>query len=259
MTMKYLTILLLGALALVPGAQAEDEFGKAMERVKQSAAEHKQVPRSGATARAQRSSNNNQPQAQQQVPRSGRVNLFNSDGRPTRVDQDNARNRADLTPRQFTTDPPVVRGEDNDNDNNNRQWRNHDGNWQNHDGNYGHHGWDRGHHNRSWWRSRYSRFSFFGGGCYYWNNGFWYPAYGYSPSYSSYAYDAPMYAYNDRDPSQIIATVQRELGQRGFYRGSLDGAYGPMTRRALLNFQGENGLPRSGQIDQNTLSALGLR
>ena len=40
-----------------------------------------------------------------------------------------------------------------------------------------------GDHNRNWWVARYphSRFVLFGGGYYYWWNGYWYPAYGYSP------------------------------------------------------------------------------
>jgi len=99
----------------------------------------------------------------------------------------------------------------------------------------------------------------FGGGYYYWNSGYWYPAYGYDPYFSSYRYDAPIYAYEDQDPGQVIANVQSALQQQGYYRGSVDGTYGPMTRRALLEFQGNNGLPQTGQIDEETLGALGLQ
>jgi len=119
--------------------------------------------------------------------------------------------------------------------------------------------WDRGRHDRSWYRSRYNRFATFGGGYYYWDNGFWFPAYGYDPYFSSYVYDAPIYSYNDQDPGQVIANVQSALQQQGFYEGAIDGTYGPMTRRALLNFQRQNGLPESGQIDQDTLGALGMQ
>ena len=53
--------------------------------------------------------------------------------------------------------------------------------------------WDRTHHDRAWWRSHYNRFAVFGGGYYYWNTGYWYPAYGYDPYFSTYSYDAPIY------------------------------------------------------------------
>lgn len=117
----------------------------------------------------------------------------------------------------------------------------------------------RGVRDRSWYERNYNRFALFGGGYYYWDRGYWYPAYGYDPYFSSYSYDAPIYAYENQDPGQVIADVQSALQQQGYYRGSVDGTYGPMTRRALLNFQGENGLPQTGQIDQDTLGALGMQ
>jgi hypothetical protein len=119
--------------------------------------------------------------------------------------------------------------------------------------------WERNHHDRGWWRSHYNRFSVFGGGYYYWDNGWWYPAYGYDPYFEDYSYNAPLYSYQDQDPGQVIMDVQRGLQQQGFYRGPIDGEYGPMTRRALIDFQRENGLPESGQIDDATLGALGMQ
>ncbi len=159
------------------------------------------------------------------------------------------------------------------NNDGNADWRNdHDGerrrNWRNGAGrrgewhanrhNFRRHDWSRQHRSRDWWRSRYSRFARFGSGYYYWNSGYWYPAYGYNPYFSTYTYDAPLYAYNDQDPGEIIASVQQELQRLGYYRGSLDGTYGPMTRRALLNYQRDNGLPVTGEIDQDTLASLGF-
>ncbi len=119
--------------------------------------------------------------------------------------------------------------------------------------------WDRSRHDRSWYRSHYSRFARFSGGYYYWDAGFWYPAYGYDPYFSSYAYNAPVVAYNDLDPGQVIANVQAQLQRDGYYRGELDGLFGPMTRQALLNFQSDNGLEPTGEIDQTTLDSLGLQ
>ena len=117
---------------------------------------------------------------------------------------------------------------------------------------------DRHRHDRSWWRSRYNRFVLFGGGYYYWDNNYWYPAYGYDPYYSSYSYDEPIYGYQDMDPGQVIASVQTELQRLGYYRYAVDGLMGPATRAALANFQRDNGLAITAAIDRRTLQSLGL-
>src|SRR6266567_4070504 len=43
-------------------------------------------------------------------------------------------------------------------------------------------------HDRGWWRSHYDRIIFVNNGWYYWNAGYWYPAWGYD-SYAYYPYD----------------------------------------------------------------------
>jgi Putative peptidoglycan binding domain len=113
-------------------------------------------------------------------------------------------------------------------------------------------------HDRSWWRSRYNRIVLFGGGYYFWDNGYWYPAYGYDPYYSSYAYDEPIYGYNDLDPGQVIANVQSALQEQGYYNDAIDGLIGPNTRAAISNFQRDHGLAITAAIDGPTLKALGL-
>src|SRR5947209_5636838 len=50
-------------------------------------------------------------------------------------------------------------------------------------------------HDRSWWRSHCNRIVFVNAGWYYWNAGYWFPAWGYDP-YVTYAYDGPIYGYN---------------------------------------------------------------
>lgn len=123
----------------------------------------------------------------------------------------------------------------------------------------GHRGnWDRTRRHRSWWRSHYNRFALFGGGYYYWNSGYWYPAYGYDPYFNTYAYDAPIYGYNNLQPGEVVAAVQAELQRLGYDPGVVDGDYGPATRRALLDYQRDNDLPVTGEIDESTLAALGL-
>ena len=47
-------------------------------------------------------------------------------------------------------------------------------------------------HDSGWYRSSFSRVELIGGGYYYFNNGYWYPAWGYDPAAQYYAYDGPI-------------------------------------------------------------------
>ena len=116
----------------------------------------------------------------------------------------------------------------------------------------------RDHHDRNWWRSRYTRFALFGTGFYFWDAGYWYPAYGYDPGYNTYSYDEPIYGYNDLDPAQVISNVQTELQRLGYYRYAVDGTMGPATRAAIANYQRDRGLSITSAIDGPTLQSLGL-
>ena len=111
---------------------------------------------------------------------------------------------------------------------------------------------------RGWYSSRYDRFALFAGGYYYFDRGYWYPAYGYDPGYSSYRFDEPIYGYNSLEPQQVIVNVQRELSRSGYDIGSIDGMIGPMTRSALARYQRDRGLYVTRAIDGPTLAALGL-
>ena len=117
----------------------------------------------------------------------------------------------------------------------------------------------RGYHDRYWWRNHYNtRFVLFGGGYYYWNLGYWYPAFGYSPFYNNYAYSEPIYGYNNLDPGQVIQNVQLALRDQGYYPGAIDGLIGTQTRAALSAFQRDRGLIVTFAVDEPTLVALGL-
>ena len=94
----------------------------------------------------------------------------------------------------------------------------------------------RDRHDRNWWRSHYNRIVLFGGGYYYWDNNYWYPAYGYDPSYSTYAYDEPIYGYNELAPGQVIANVQTALQEQGYYNDAVDGLIGPAHPGRDLEF-----------------------
>ncbi len=115
-------------------------------------------------------------------------------------------------------------------------------------------------HDRNWWRRYYGHTTFvlFGGGYYYWDAGYWYPAYGYSPIYNNYIYSEPIYGYNDLAPGQVLENVQLALRDLGYYGGPIDGLIGPQTRDALAAFQRDNGLVQTAAVDEPTLVTLGL-
>jgi hypothetical protein len=112
-------------------------------------------------------------------------------------------------------------------------------------------------HDRDWWRSHYDRIIFVNNGWYYWNAGYWFPAWGYAP-YVTYLYDGPIYAYNGLPPDQVTVNVQEQLARAGYYDGPIDGILGPMTREAIAAYQADNGLPITSAIDEPTLATLGL-
>jgi putative peptidoglycan binding protein len=114
-------------------------------------------------------------------------------------------------------------------------------------------------HDQGWYRSHYTRVELIGGGYYFWNNGYWYPAWGYDPSAEYYAYDGPIYVgHRAEPPDKVIADVQAVLQEMGYYRGEVDGLLGPLTREALTAYQADNGLTTTAAIDQPTLDSLGM-
>jgi hypothetical protein len=114
-------------------------------------------------------------------------------------------------------------------------------------------------HDQGWYHSRYQRVELIGGGYYFFNAGYWFPAWGYSPSAQYYAYDGPIYAGQHAEPpDKVIADVQGVLQQMGYYKGEVDGLLGPLTREALTAYQGEQGLTQTAAIDEPTLDSLGM-
>jgi hypothetical protein len=117
--------------------------------------------------------------------------------------------------------------------------------------------YQRSWHDRGWWRSHYNRVIFVSGGWYFWNSGYWYPAWGYNPGYV-YPYDGPIYGYGSLSPDQVVVNVQVQLQNDGYYSGPIDGVLGPETRYALAAFQADHGLAVTSAVDEPTLSTLGL-
>jgi Putative peptidoglycan binding domain len=112
-------------------------------------------------------------------------------------------------------------------------------------------------HDQGWWHSHHNRIVFVFGAPYYWNAGYWFPAWGYYPN-AYYAWDGPIYAYNNLPPDQVIANVQAALQQQGYYHGDVDGLVGPLTRGAIADYQRDQGLYVTSAIDQPTLQSLGM-
>jgi Putative peptidoglycan binding domain len=119
----------------------------------------------------------------------------------------------------------------------------HDANW--------HRDWDR-HHGHFF----HNRFFVF-------DDGFWF---GLDPWY--YPYD-DYYAYDDQDyygsdastdpySVSMVGAVQSDLAKQGYYRGVIDGIYGPQTRVAITRYQSNHGLQVTGSLTTATLRSLGL-
>jgi His-Xaa-Ser repeat protein HxsA len=58
--------------------------------------------------------------------------------------------------------------------------------------------------------------------------------------------------------SDLLAKAQSKLSALGYYKGNIDGNFGPQTELAITKFQGENGLSMTGRLDLKTLSSLGI-
>ena len=114
-------------------------------------------------------------------------------------------------------------------------------------------------HDQGWYRSRNLRVELIGGGYYYFDGGYCYPAWGYDSSAEYYAYDGPIYVGSHSEPpDRVIADVQAALQEMGYYQGEVDGLLGPLTRQALTAYQADNGLYTTATIDEPTLDSLGM-
>ena len=119
----------------------------------------------------------------------------------------------------------------------------HDANW--------HRDWDR-HHGHFF----HHRFFVF-------NDGFWFGLDPWFYPYDDYyAYDDQDYYGSDASPDpysvSMVGAVQSDLARRGYYRGVIDGVYGPQTRVAITRYQSNHGLQVTGSLTTATLRSLGL-
>lgn len=55
-----------------------------------------------------------------------------------------------------------------------------------------------------------------------------------------------------------VKTMQQKLKNWGYYKGAVDGIFGPATKTAVRYFQSKNGLAVDGIVGNKTLKALGM-
>jgi hypothetical protein len=143
----------------------------------------------------------------------------------------------------------------------------------------GHGAWSGGHGRGAWgghgrvaWGGHGNRFHhggrFFGPGFGFYGFGdpwWWgypgYPDYPYPSQYYGDSYYGDTYYgnayYGNSDPhASATKSLQAALAQRGYYHGSVDGVWGPQTRKAIRSFQADQGLPVTGQVDGRLIRAL---
>ncbi len=140
-----------------------------------------------------------------------------------------------------------------------RHWRSNV-HWRNYHDVYA--GYHRVWHDRGWWSAHYNRVVFIGGGpwnnYWYWDGGYWFPAWGYNPGYVNYVYDGPIYAYDNLPPDQVVVNIQEALQDQGYYTGEIDGQLGQLTRDAIAAYQRDHDLELTAAIDEATVQSLGL-
>jgi len=77
-----------------------------------------------------------------------------------------------------------------------------------------------------------------------------------SPQAQRAAVDVKMDAVPSLD-TEGIRKVQTALQKRGVDPGPIDGIYGPLTKEAVRTFQSRFGMKPTGELDNQTLFALG--
>jgi hypothetical protein len=129
----------------------------------------------------------------------------------------------------------------------------HSGNW--------HRDWDRSRDHR--WNGHRCRF--INGSWFIFDSGFYPGSYWYPDDYYGSDYYTGPYGYDDSGVSQgdeytdsTVAAAQERLARQGYYRGEIDGVFGPETRRAIMRYQSDHGLSVTGRPDVDTLRALEL-
>src|SRR6266496_3095003 len=115
-------------------------------------------------------------------------------------------------------------------------------------------------HDANWhrdWDQRHSHF--FRNRFFVFDDGLWFGFYPWDYYYPYY--DQDYYGYDESaDPYSVpmVGVVQSDLAREGYYRGVIDGVYGPQTRVAITRYQSNHGLQVTGSLTPATLQSLGV-
>ncbi|PVE20138.1 hypothetical protein DC522_34190, partial [Microvirga sp. KLBC 81] len=58
------------------------------------------------------------------------------------------------------------------------------------------------------------------------------------------------------DMKKAVQNIQRILAKNGYDAGGTDGVMGDRTKKAIMAFQTDNGLPATGSVDEPLVKAL---
>jgi hypothetical protein len=132
------------------------------------------------------------------------------------------------------------------------------GNWRG--GDRHRHRWGNHHHHNRHWRHRhhYYRRPYYGFYPYGFGYGYGYPYWGASADLYYNGYHPRVYTAQPASGGSIVAQVQQELANAGYYRGAIDGVIGNGTRNAIRAYERANGLRVDGRIDNQLLGTMGL-
>ena len=88
----------------------------------------------------------------------------------------------------------------------------------------------------------------------------------YADDYNPYDYNADDQPYDNTGavdnsapaPDATVEAIQERLAQLGYYKGPVDGVFGPTTRDAVANYQVANQLNVTGSLSPDTMQSLGV-
>lgn len=62
--------------------------------------------------------------------------------------------------------------------------------------------------------------------------------------------------FGESEQENIVVEAQRLLNEKGYDAGAADGLVGPRTTRAILAYQADHGLHRTGYVDDELVASL---
>lgn len=94
-----------------------------------------------------------------------------------------------------------------------------------------------------------------------WDMGIIVPGISYTVNNEKVDYDEPSIIYRNTVPMMagaVVKEIQHALNDAGVHPGPVDGFFGPMTERAVISFQRQEGLMVDGEVGPQTAQALGV-